>query len=88
MNANPNQLYLKPDEGLFLGMAVVYALELIEGWAKNQKANWTPEARRTLKEMQEAGQALKKKLVKLGFDLRKLPDYNTGDEDEFLTKPS
>ncbi len=82
------QLYLKPDEGKFLSMAVVRMIEDLQDTSKNERFNWTPEARKDLKDMLAAGNSLKIKLLKLGFDMRELPPYEEGDEDEFLTKQS
>lgn len=84
----PQQLYLKPEEGKFLAMAVIGTLEQFQETIKNQKLNWTPDARKTLKEMIEAGDKLKVKLEKLGFDMRGLPPFLPTDIDEFFTKPS
>ncbi len=82
------QLYLKPDEGKFLSMAVVRMISDLQETSKNERINWTPEARKDLKDMVDAGTSLKIKLLKLGFDMRELPPYMDGDEDEFLTKQS
>lgn len=82
------QLYLKPDEGKFLSMAVLRMIEDLQESQKDVQLNWNPEARKYLKEMVEAGTSLKIKLIKLGFDMSELPPYMNGDEDEFLTKQS
>lgn len=82
------QLFLKPDEGKFLSMGVVRMLEDLQITSKNQKINWTPDTRKQIKEMLDAGNSLKAKLLKLGFDMRDLPPYLEGDENEFLTKQS
>ena len=82
------QLFLKPDEQKFLAMAVVSLLEQLNEVATNEKINFNPEARKDLKDMRAAGKALVIKFNKLGFDMRDLPPYMEGDEDEFLTKPS
>jgi hypothetical protein len=83
-----NQLYLKPDEGKFLGMAVASTLELVEEHSKNPAIPWTPESRKDLKDMLESGRRLKAKLEKLGFDVRPLPDLEPGEENDYLTKES
>lgn len=82
------QLYLKPDEARFLGMAVASMLEQIEGFAMNPEHPWNPETRKMFKEMREAGSALEIKLKKLGIPVEPLPAYNEGDEEDFFTKPS
>lgn len=82
------QLYLKPEEGKFLSMAVVRMIEDLKETSQNQIINWAPDARKQLKEMLTAGESLRQKLVKLGFDMRELPPYIDGDENEFLTKQS
>lgn len=81
-------LFLKPDEGKFLSMAVVRMVEDLKDTSKNQLINWNPETRKQLKEMLSAGESLSNKLLKLGFDMRDLPPYFEGDENEFLTKQS
>ena len=85
---NTNQLYLKPDEGKFLGMAVVDLLDELERITQNQEIPWNPESRKIFKEMLEAGKALKVKLAKLGFDMRPLLDREPGEENDYLTKES
>ena len=84
----PKNVYLKPNEGKFLSMAVVSLIETLEATSKNQLINWTPETRKDIKDMLEAGKTLRIKLRNLGFDMRELPPYCTGDENEFLTKES
>lgn len=88
MNPKGEQLYLKPDEAKFISMAIVGMLEDLQSAYKNSFINFNPEARKDLKEMILAGNSLKIKLQKLGLDMRDLPDYAQGDEDEFLTKQS
>lgn len=88
MSNESKQLYLKPDEAKFTSMAVLSLLELLETVSKNQLINWNPEARKDLKEMVAAGSSLKIKLKNLGFDMRPLPPYLEGDENNFLTKQS
>jgi len=83
-----NHLFLKPDEGKFLSMAVVSMVEQLTNTSKNQNINWNPEIRNQLKDMVAAGKTLRIKLEKLGFDMRDLPRYIDGDEKEFLTKES
>ncbi len=82
------QLYLKPDEGKFLAMAIVAVLEDIRSSAKNVNYNWTPETRKDLKDMIAAGTSLRIKLQRLGFNMENLPPYVFGDENDFLTKQS
>jgi len=81
-------VFLKPNEGKFLSMAVVAMIEQLRENSQNQIINWNPEARKDFREMLEAGNSLRIKLIKLGFDMRELPPYLDGDEDEFLTKQS
>ncbi len=88
MNIKGEQLYLKPEEAKFISMAVVSMLEQLQDTSKNPKINWNPEARMDLKDMLSAGNGLRKKLLKLGFDMRELPPYLEGDENYFLTKQS
>lgn len=83
-----NQLYLKPEEGKFLAMCVVGTIEQLRNANTNPKQNWNPQARAYIKDMLKAGEALKIKLVRLGFNMTDLPPYMDGDEEEFLTKES
>lgn len=82
-----NQLFLKPDEGKFLVMAVMESLEAIQRGSQDERLNWNPKARRQYKEMLAAGNSLKIKLQKLGFPTN-LPPFMEGDQDQFLTKES
>lgn len=89
MDKNQNKnLYLKPDEAIFLSMAVVAQIDLLKETSSNQRINWTPETRKQLKEMIATGTSLKIKLQKLGINMSELPPYLPGDENEFLTKES
>jgi hypothetical protein len=88
MNPKGEQLYLKPNEAKFISMAVVSLIEQIESTSKDQRINWNPETRKDLKDMREIGSNLKIKLKNMGFDMRELPPFIAGDEDEFLTKES
>lgn len=83
-----NQLFLKQNEGKFLSMCVISMIEQLAETAQQQNIHWTPEARKGLREMREAGNSLRIKLERLGFDMRDLPPYFDGDEEEFLTKQS
>lgn len=83
-----NNLFLKPDEARLLSMAVVSMIEQLTATSKNQKINWNPAARKDFKDMLAAGESLRIKLKKLDFDMRDLPPYLDGDENEFLTKQS
>ena len=88
MNPKGEQLYLKPNEAKFISMAVLRMLDELQDVSKNQLINWNPEARKDLKDMIESGNDLKVKMKKIGFDMRDLPPYLEGDENEFLTKES
>lgn len=88
MSNDNKQLYLKPDEAKFLSMAVVSRIEELHNTSQNQIINWNPEARKLLKEMIEAGKSLKIKMEKIGIDMRPLPPFEEGNQDEFITKQS
>jgi len=81
-------LFLKADEAKFLAMAVMSMLEQVTESSQKQSIPWNPEARRYFKEMREAGTALKIKLIKIGIPVDDLPDYEEGDENDFITKES
>jgi hypothetical protein len=81
-------LYLKPEEALFLSMAVVSMIEQLTNTSKNQGINWNPEARGYLRDMLAAAATLKIKMEKLGMPMNDLPPFMEGDENEFLTKES
>lgn len=83
-----NQLFLKPDEGKFLSMAVVGMIEDLRQSLQNQSVPWNPESRKDMKDMLAAGESLRIKLKKLGFDMRDLPPYIDGEEKDYLTKES
>jgi len=88
MNIKGEQLYLKPNEAKFISMAVVAMIDELQSTSKNQNINWNPESRKDFKDMLAAGNSLRIKLQKLGFDVRDLPPYFEGDEKDFLTKQS
>lgn len=79
-------LYLKPEEQKFISMSVVALIEQLRETAINPMMNWNPETRKDLKDMLAAGESLRVKLKNLGFDMRPLPPFVDGDENEFLTK--
>jgi hypothetical protein len=88
MNLKGEQLYLKPNESKFLSVAVSALLDELGGASKNVLMNWNPETRKDIKDLLEAGNSLKVKLNKLGFDVSDLPPFVEGEEDNFLTKES
>ena len=88
MGTKNQQLYLKPDEMKFLSMAVVGMIEDLQQSSQNPKINWNPEARKDLKEMLAAGNTLRIKMKKLGFDMRDLPPFFESDKEDFFTKES
>lgn len=81
-------LYLKPEEHKFIAMSVVSTLQNLKETSQNQNIPWNPESRKDLKEMLAAGNSLKIKMEKLGFDMRPLPDLFPGEENDYLTKES
>lgn len=85
---NPSNVYIKPNEGKFLAMAVLGMIETLQASAANPKLPWDPQTRKDIKDMLEAGKGLRIKLAKLGFDMRDLPDYTKGEENDYFTKES
>lgn len=88
MDIKGQQLYLKPDESAFISMAVLSLIEQLQDTSKDERINWNPKSRKDLKEMLSAGTSLHIKMEKLGFDMRQLPPFIEGDENDFLTKQS
>lgn len=82
------QLYLKPEEAKFLGMAVVAMVEHLKDSGTDETIPWNPETRKTIGDMLTAGKGLKIKLEGMGFDMRPLPDYVKGEEKDYFTKES
>jgi hypothetical protein len=81
-------LFLTPNESYFLASAILSMLADLRESVSNQKVNWTPEARKYYKDMIQIGEKLSIKLKVIGMDMSKLPEYNPGDENDFLTKES
>jgi len=81
-------LYLKPKEVAFLSMAVLAMLEDLQATSTDININWNPEARSHIKDMLNSGKDLKLKMEKLGFDMKPLPPYESGEEKDYLTKMS
>lgn len=82
-------LFLKPDEARVIVLALESLLEQQHEVAQNPRLNWTPEARKTIREITEAADGALKILSKVfGIESTGLPPFNPGDENEFLTKQS
>lgn len=82
------QLFLKPNEAKFISLAVLSMIEDVKISLQDDQLNWTPEVRKDLNEMKEAGISLKIKMKKLGFDMRDLQPCIDGEEKDYLTKES
>lgn len=82
------QLYLKPEEAKFLGMAVVAMVEHLQNSATDETIPWNPASRKTIVDMLTAGKALKIKLDGMGFDMRPLPDLVDEEMKDYFTKES
>lgn len=84
------RIFLTPNEAAILGMGLAVIIEDLNAVKRCELANvpWTPEARKNQKEMLEAAISAAAKLEKFAGISCNLPDYNDGDEKEFLTKES
>lgn len=81
---------LLPHETKIIILALVQLIEDMDGASKNTDFNFTPDARKDMKEMLSAAYSAKKKLeviVNKGVAFQ-LDPYVEGDEKEFLTKES
>jgi hypothetical protein len=85
---NTSNVFLKPNEGKVLALALLGFIDLIKETSTDPLINWTPEARKDHREILEAAESLRIKLRKLGFKMDDLEPYKPGDEIEFLTKES
>jgi hypothetical protein len=82
------ELHLSIDEMIFLSSALMNTIDELQRASKTELLNWRPEAREHLKEMIETGEGLVKKLKAIGVDMSELPEYQQGDEKQFMTGPS
>lgn len=85
---NTQNVFLKPNEGKVLALALLDFIDCTKTTSQNPNINWTPQSRKDIKDMLEAAESLRIKLRKLGFKMDDLEPYKPGDEIEFLTKES
>ena len=79
---------LTPHEVMAIGMGLARIIEDMEDIKKDASIPWTPESRKMQKEILDNAKSAASKIEAIsGFEC-KLDDYQEGDEDEFLTKPS
>lgn len=78
-------IFFKPDECKFMALACLDMLRIIN---ENKQHPWTPEARKIQKEMLEAGNRVRDKFKKLGFNMSELEELLPGEELDWLTKES
>ena len=83
-------LYLKPEEMKFLALSIVTTFDFVKQNQQDPNIPWTPESRKYMREMIEAGNSLKNKLQKLGFNVKQIEDIKVTqqDIDDSLTKES
>ena len=86
--AKPPMIFLNPNEARTVQLGLARILEDTTVNANNLKIPWNPEARQAMKEIREAAGSAAKKIEKYTGIAATLPEYNEGDEYEFLTKES
>lgn len=84
------RIYFSPNEAIAISMGLARVIEDLNEIKKGDNSNipWTPEARKHQAEILNACQSAARKLEKFASIECKLPPYEPGDEDEFLTKQS
>lgn len=84
------KIYFSPNEAMAISMGLASIIEDINAIKKGENSNipWTPEARKQQSEILSACQSAARKLEKFAGIECKLPPYEPGDKDEFLTKQS
>lgn len=84
------RIYFSPNEAIAISMGLARIIEDMNEIKKGENLNipWTPEARKAQAEILSACQSAARKLEKFAGIECKLPPYEPGDEDEFLTKQS
>lgn len=85
----PKEIFT-PAEIKILILGLVTVQEDLETGSKNQQYNFTPEARKDMKDMLDAANSARKKLegvVNKGIAFE-VAQYEEGDEKDFLTKQS
>lgn len=85
MKTKEFNLNLEQDEKMFLEIAFTKAMDDLQRDASNPAMPFTPDARKGMKELLEAGKRLKVKLQQVGFVML---TPKPGDEQGFFTKPS
>jgi hypothetical protein len=90
-NQKPELLYFNPDEVKAVVLGLQTVIGDIEPQLNDQRYNWTPEARKSQREIITACRGALSKLERQlngGKPFSHVPPYKRGDEDEFLTKES
>lgn len=85
-----DRIYFSPQEAIAISMGLARVIEDLNEIKKGDNSNipWTPEARKQQSDILNACQSAARKLEKFAGIECKLPPYERGDEDEFLTKQS
>jgi hypothetical protein len=81
-------IYFNPDEVCALALGLGRVIDDIKEVGQNQTIPWSPEARAAQREILTAARSAGAKLEKFTGVRVELPKYETGDENEFFTKPS
>ena len=83
-----NKNTLTPDEVLITQIALSATIEDMEVIAKDHTIPFTPEARKSQRDMLAAAKSAHKKIAAASGQLIQLDPYKEGDETDFLTKQS
>jgi hypothetical protein len=79
---------LSPKEVKIIQMALTVLIEDLHATSQNQTIPFTPEARMITKEMLDTAKSALAKIALASGHLVQIDPYQTGDENEFLTKQS
>lgn len=79
---------LSPNEIVVIQMALSGLIEDMEAVSGNPNFPFTPDARKSQREILTAAKSAMDKLEKVSGNVVQLDPYKEGDEDEFLTKQS
>lgn len=87
---NKQQIYFNPKEVRIIALGIGRIIDDINEMKKGEYAHipWTPDTRKDFSDMMANARSVAAKLEKFTGIKCELPEYNDGDENEFLTKES